>query len=340
MKAWTIGETAGPGGLRAMACPEPIPGAGDVLLRVVAVSLNYRDLLVTQGAYHKGRPPAGGVPCSDAAGEVIAVGSDVTGVGPGDRVMSLFAPDWQQGTLTRAALRTTLGSGHGPGMLSEYVALPARAVVPVPSRFSAVQGATLPCAALTAWHALFEEVTVGAGSTVLTLGGGGVSVFALQMAHAAGARVIAASSSEQRLDRLRALGAWAGVNYRERRSWGEHVRELAGGEGVDMVIEVGGGGTIGESCRAVRPGGMIALIGTLAEPAPVHLTPILLRNIRVQGTTVGSREMCERMVAALSDWTLEPVIDSVFSLDEAPAAFDRLASGRQFGKIVIQIREA
>lgn len=337
MKAWVVGEPGGPAGLRLVDHPEPVCSAGHVVVAVDAVSLNYRDLLVAAGAYNRGVPPVGVVPCSDAAGVVVAVSSDVASVAVGDRVMSAFAPDWRGGSLSRAALRTTLGSGSPAaiGVLAERIALPERAVVRLPGGLTTADACTLPCAGLTAWHALFEESPVGNGSSVLTIGAGGVSTFAVQMAAAAGARVIATSSTTARLERLAALGAAAGINYRDVPAWGERARELSDGEGVDLVVEVGGAGTFDESCRAVRPGGTVALVGTLAGPAPVNLTPVLLRNIRIQGTMVGSREMCERMVSAVHTWHLEPVIDRVYAFEDAPRAFERLESGLHFGKVVI-----
>jgi NADPH:quinone reductase-like Zn-dependent oxidoreductase len=319
----------------------PIVGSFDVVLRPRAVSLNYRDSLVVAGAYATGgRTPAGAIPCSDAAGDIVAIGDRVTRVRVGDRVTSTFAPDWIAGSLTRAALRTTLGSGQGIGVLAERVVLPETAVVPVPAGLSFDEAATLPCAALTAWHALFEEVAVGPGLTVLTLGSGGVSTFALQFAVHAGATVIATSSDDQKLERMRARGARHGVNYRETPAWGERVRDLAGGEGVDVVIEVGGQGTLEQSCRAVRPGGTIALIGTVAGPASVNLTPVLLRNIRVQGVTVGSREMFDRMNQAIAAWQIRPVIDRIFPFEDAPRAYHHLVSGQHIGKIVIRVDDS
>ena len=337
MRAWVIGATPGPEGLRLTEIETPRVGPFDVVLRTRAVSLNYRDTLVVAGAYSGGRAPAGAIPCSDAAGDVVACGDGVTRVRVGDRVTSTFAPDWLAGSLTRAALRTTLGSGQGIGVLAEQVALPETAVVPMPAGLSFDEAATLPCAALTAWHALFEEAAIGPGSSVLTLGSGGVSMFALQFAVDTGATVIATSSDDQKLERMRTRGARHGVNYRETPAWGERVRDLAGGEGVDVVIEVGGQGTLEQSCRAVRPGGTIALIGTLAGPAPVNLTPVLLRNIRVQGVTVGSREMFERMNQAISWWQIRPVIDRIFPFEDAPRAYHHLVSGQHIGKVVIRV---
>jgi NADPH:quinone reductase-like Zn-dependent oxidoreductase len=332
MKIWQCGTTAGAGGLRLVEEPAPAPGPLDVVVAVRAVALNYRDLLVTRGDYHRGVVPVGAVPCSDMAGEVTAVGDGVTSVRLGDRVTSHFAPDWQQGRITRKAVRTTLGSGSGPGVLAECVVLHEHAVMAMPAGMTFEQASTLPCAALTAWHALFEEGAFGPGATVVTLGAGGVSTFAVQMAHAVGARVIATTSTAVKAERLREV-----VNYREHPEWGERVRDLAGGEGADLVIEVGGQGTLGESSRAVRPGGTIALIGTLAGPAPLNLAPIFLRNIRVQGVTVGSREMFERMNLAVDAWRLEPVIDRTFPFEAAPDAFEHLAAGRHVGKVVIHV---
>jgi NADPH:quinone reductase-like Zn-dependent oxidoreductase len=336
MRAWVVGSVPGTMGLTRVERSVASPGPRDVVVDVQAIALNYRDLLVTEGAYHKGVPPAGTTPCSDAAGIVSAVGAEVTGLAVGDRVMTMFAPDWQDGNLSRTALRTTLGSGSGPGVLAERVSLPENAFVRMPSRLSFLEASTLPCAGLTAWHALFEEEPKTSGQSVLVLGAGGVSVFAVQMAHAAGIRVFAITSTGERLERLRSLGVSNGVNYRSQPEWGEAIRELAGGDGVDLVVEVGGAATLGESLRAVRPGGTIALIGTVAGPAPVNLTPVLLRNIRVQGTMVGSRAMCTRMLTQLTEWRHAPVIDAVFGFDEAPRAFDHLASGKHFGKVVIQ----
>lgn len=314
-----------------------MPGPFEVVVAARAVALNYRDLLVIRGDYTRGAAPSGAAPCSDMAGEVLAIGDAVTGVREGDRVTSHFAPDWQHGRITRAAVRSTLGSGRGPGVLGERVVLHERAVMSMPAGMTFEQAATLPCAGLTAWHALFEEGAFGPGATVVTLGAGGVSTFAIQMAHAVGARVIATTSSAVKAERLRALGASEVVNYREEPAWGERVRALAGGEGADLVIEVGGQGTLAESSTAVRPGGTIALIGTLAGPAPVNLAPIFLRNIRLQGVTVGSREMFERMNLAIDAWRLEPVVDRVFTFDAAPAAFEYLATGQHVGKVVIKL---
>ena len=334
MRAWELTEPTGPRALVLSDRPDPQPGPGDVLVRVEAISLNYRDLLMVRGHYSR-RMPARMVPCSDAAGTVIATGAGVRDVAIGDRVTSAFAPGWAAGQFSLAAARSALGAGTTAGCLADHLLLPAHAVVPVPSPLSMHEAATLPCAALTAWHALFEEAPIRPGDSVLTLGSGGVSVFAMQFARAAGARVVATTGSDSKAERLRALGAEHVINYREIPAWGDAARAAAGGEGIDHVVEVGGQGTFDQSVRAVRLGGTISLIGVLAGAAPVNLTPVLMRNIRVQGVMVGSLEMHRRMTAAIAHHALRPVIDRVFPFDEAPDAFEYLASGAHVGKIVV-----
>jgi NADPH:quinone reductase-like Zn-dependent oxidoreductase len=336
MRAWELTEATGPRALVLAERRDPEPGPAEAVLQVEAISLNYRDLLMVRGHYSK-RMPARMVPCSDAAGTVIAVGRDVGGLGVGDRATSSFAPAWLAGQFSLSAARSALGAGHTQGCLADRLVLPAHALMPVPPHLSAHEAATLPCAALTAWHALFEEASIRPGDAVLTLGSGGVSVFALQFARAAGARVIATTSSDEKAKRLRTLGAGHVINYREEPSWGDAARAAAGGEGVDHVVEVGGQGTFDQSVRAVRLGGTVSLIGVLAGPAPVNLTPVLMRNIRVQGVMVGSLEMHRRMVAAISHLGLGPIVDRVFSFASAPEAFEYLASGAHLGKVVIGV---
>lgn len=334
MRAWELVEATGPEGLVLSDRPDPPLGPQDVRVRVRAVSLQYRDLLVVSGKYMRD-VPRGLVPCSDAAGEVVEVGPAVRRVRVGQRVTSTFAPEWLAGQFSIAAARSALGAG-GTGVLAETFVLPEYGVMPVPPHLDDVEASTLPCAALTAWHALFEEKPSAPADTVLTLGSGGVSVFALQFAVMAGARVIATTGSTTKIARLRELGAHDVVNYREVPAWGDRVRELTAGVGVDQVIEVGGHGTFDQSVRAVRLGGTISLIGVLGGAATVNLTPVLMRNIRVQGIMVGSREMFERMNAAIAYHRLRPVIDRVFPFEEAPAAFAYLATGQHIGKVVIQ----
>lgn len=334
MRAWEL-TGVGPECLAIGDRPEPEPGPRDVVVRTRAVSLNHRDLLMINGRYLRTLPPCM-VPCSDAAGDVIAVGSNVTRCRVGDRVTSTFVPGWIDGQYTLEAARSALGSGDTTGVLADAFVLPEHGIVPVPERLSFEEASTLPCAGLTAWHALFEEAPLGAAATVLTLGTGGVSVFAAQFAREAGARVIGTSRSNEKRATLARLGVAETINYEDVPAWGERARELAGGAGVDHVVEVGGTGTFEQSVRAVRFGGTISVIGMLSRLGTVNLTPIFMRNLRVQGVMVGSRAMFERMNRALSAGTVRPVIDSVFEFDRVPDAFARLASGAHFGKIVIR----
>lgn len=314
--------------------PEPRPGPGQVLVRVRACALNYRDLLILKGLYSK-KLPLPFVPLSDGAGEVAAVGDGVTRVRAGDRVAGCFMPEWIDGEPTEAKAKSALGGG-GTGMLAEYVVLPAEGVVRVPDHLSAEEAAALPCAAVTAWHALVAEGGVKAGDVVLTQGSGGVSVFALQLAKLLGARVIATSGSDAKLARLLQLGASDGINYKTTPEWGGKARELTG-LGVDHVVEVGGAGTMPESLRAVRMGGRISLIGVLTGAGQLNPTPALMKNVRVQGIFVGSRAMFEAMNRAIALHQLRPVIDRVFALNETRAALHYMESGAHFGKVVIRV---
>ena len=313
--------------------PEPRPGPGQVLLKMKAYSLNYRDLLVVKGLYNpKMKLPV--VPLSDGVGEVVAIGDGVSRVKVGDRVCPLFMQEWLAGELTDAKSRSALGGGND-GVLAEYAVFHQDGVTPVPAHLSDAEAATLPCAALTAWHALMAEVKTTPGDVVLVQGTGGVSLFALQFARLAGARVIATSSSDAKLARARQLGATDGINYKTTAEWADKARDLTGGVGVDHVVEVGGAGTIGQSLRAVRTGGHISLIGILSGGGSFNLTPILMKNIRVQGIFVGSREMFEAMNRAIALHQLRPVVDRVFRFNEAQAALRHMESGAHFGKICI-----
>ena len=336
MRAWTLSEPIGPAGLSLTELPDPSPGARDVVVRARAVSLNFRDHLLINGRYLRTVPP-GMVPCSDMAGEVIDVGSEVTSVSLGARVTSTFAPAWQDGRFSLQAAQSALGGGTTAGMLADTVVLPDYGVVPAPSTLTDEQASTLPCAALTAWHALFEEDVPRPDGTVLTQGSGGVSIFALQFAVHAGLRVTATSSRDERLERLRALGAAETINYTNDEAWGERARSLSGGVGVDQVIDVGGQATIEQSIKAVRFGGTITAIGSLSTNAQVQVTTLFMRNIRLQGIMVGSRAMFARMNAAIESSSLKPVIDRVFPFEHAPDAFQHLASQSHIGKVVIRI---
>ncbi|TVQ95485.1 MAG: NAD(P)-dependent alcohol dehydrogenase [Deltaproteobacteria bacterium] len=335
MKAWRFHEF----GMENLVLEEvesPPVGAGEVRIRMRAASLNYRDLLMVKGRYNpRMRRPL--IPCSDGVGEVVEVGAGVQRVQVGDRVAGCFAPEWQAGDPESATIRQTLG-GPRDGTLCEEMVLPAYGVVTVPAHLTDEEAATLPCAALTAWSAMFTMGNLRAGDTVLVQGSGGVSVFALAFARMAGARVVATTSSADKEARLRELGADHVINYREVEAWGRAAKEWTGGRGVDQVIEVGGAGTLEQSLVAVRTGGHVSLIGILAGVAePLKLTSILMRNVRVQGILVGHREGFEAMNRAIDAHGYRPEVDRVFAFAEADAAFAHLASGRHVGKVCVRI---
>jgi NADPH:quinone reductase-like Zn-dependent oxidoreductase len=335
MKAVELQNTFGIDSLAVVERPQPRPGLGQVLLKMRAFSLNYRDLLVVKGQYNpKLRLPV--VPLSDGVGEVTAVGDGVSRVKAGERVAGLFVQKWLCGPPTEATARTSLGGGGMDGVLAEYVVLDQDGVVPVPAHLTDEEAATLPCAAVTAWHALITAGRLQPGERVLVQGTGGVSLFALQFARLAGARVIATSSSDAKLERVRQLGASDGINYKTTPDWEERVRELTGGTGVDHVVEVGGAGTLGKSLRAVRTGGTISLIGVLSGGGQVNPMPILMKSVRVQGIYVGSREMFEAMNRAIALHQLRPVVDRVFPLAEIKQALRYLESGSHFGKVCLR----
>lgn len=320
----------------AVEVPSPEPGPHEVLVRVRAVSLNHRDLLNAEGTF--GDPPrAGLVPCSDCCGEVVALGAEADRFWVGDRVAPIFFQRWTTGPFTREAAGSGLG-GALDGVLAEYVCLPETGLVHVPAHLSLAEAATLPCAALTAWNALFTRGHLIPGQTVLVLGSGGVSVFVLQFARAAGADVIATTGSDAKMERLASLGARTCINYRRSPAWDEAVLEATDGRGVDHVIEVGGPTTLERSIRALAYGGHVALIGGAAgyhgACDPMGLT---LKNAQVSCLFVGSRDHFEAMNRALAIWALHPVIDSTFAFDEVPVAYAYLKSGAHVGKVVIEI---
>jgi NADPH:quinone reductase-like Zn-dependent oxidoreductase len=335
MKSFAI-ESFGIAGLKLVDRPQPQVGPGQVLVRWKAFSLNYRDLLMVKGQYNpKLRLPF--TPFSDGAGIVEAVGPGVTGFKPGDRVTSVFLQNWPGGELSDAAARTALG-GAVEGVLAEASVLSADGLLHIPDHLNFEEAATLPCAAVTAWNALIATGGLKAGDVVLVQGTGGVSLFALQFAKVSGARVIATSGSDAKLERLRHLGADGFINYKTTPEWGDPVRKLAGGAGVDHVVEVGGAGTLAQSLRAVRTGGRISLIGVLAGGGgQLNLFPILMRGIDVQGIFVGSRAMHEAMNRAIALHGLRPVIDRSFPFDQTPAALQHMESGSHFGKIVVSV---
>ncbi|PMB53758.1 NAD(P)-dependent alcohol dehydrogenase [Fischerella thermalis CCMEE 5201] len=336
MKVYELQSNAGIDALKLVERPEPEPKAGQVLIRVRATSLNYRDLIVAQGTYGSGQKyPL--IPMSDGAGEVVAVGEGVTRVKVGDRVAGIFFQNWIYGQLTRQKMKSDLGGGID-GMLAEYVVLHQDGLVVLPNHISYEEGATLPCAAVTAWHAVVTKGNVGAGETVLVLGTGGVSIFALQFAKIHGARVIITSSSNEKLARAKELGADETINYKITPDWEKQVYELSDRTGVDHVVEVGGAGTLPKSLQAVRIGGHISLIGVLSgRGEQVDPLPILFKSLTVQGIYVGSREIFEDMNQAIAQHQIKPVIDRVFGFNEAQQAYAYLQSAAHFGKVVIQV---
>ncbi len=335
MKTYEINSTTGIEALTLVERPDPTPGCGQVLIRVRATSLNYRDLLVVQGAYGSQKLPL--IPMSDGAGEVVALGGGVTRFKVGDRVAGIFFQDWIEGILTAAKMESALG-GAIDGLLTEYAVLHEDGLVLLPEHLSYEAGATLPCAAVTAWQALVTKGNITAGETVLILGTGGVSIFALQFARIHGARTIVTSSSDAKLEQARSLGATDTINYKTNPDWEKAVYKLTDRQGVDHVVEVGGAGTLAKSLRAVRVGGKVSLIGILSgAEGEVNPLPVIMKGLNLQGIYVGSREMFEAMNRAIALHQLQPVIDRVFPFTEAPAAYRHLQSAAHFGKIVIKV---
>jgi NADPH:quinone reductase-like Zn-dependent oxidoreductase len=333
MQQWQI-PAFGIENLRLVEQEQTEPATGWVKIRVHAVSLNYRDLMVVQGRYNP-RMKLPRVPCSDGAGEVISVGAGVTEWKPGDRVAGAFFQSWTEGPPAAAKQKGALG-GDIDGMLTTEVVLAETGLVRIPESLSYAEAATLPCAALTAWNALFNVADTRPGDTVLIQGTGGVSVFALQFAKMAGARVLGISSSNAKLERAAGLGLDAGLNYRENPDWEKWVNEQTGGEGVDLTVEVGGAGTLARAIRATRVGGAIAQIGVLTGPNEgVDIRPVLSKQIKIHGVYVGSREQFLTMNKAIALAALKPAIDATFPFSEAPAALRHMESAAHFGKIVI-----
>ena len=335
MKAYEL-ETFGIENLQIVESAMPEPGNNEVLVQMCAASLNYRDLMVVRGEYNpRMRLPA--VPLSDGAGEIVAVGDNVTSWKVGDRVMPSVAQKWLDGKPDSSAARSTLGGdARSNGVLREFAAFDACSVVAIPEYLSFAEAATLPCAGLTAWNALVESGNLRAGETVLILGTGGVSIFAVQIAKHFGARVIATSSSDAKIEKVKALGADETINYRSTPDWDRAVLDLTDGVGVDHVIEVGGAGTIEKSLASVRVGGTVSLIGALSGGATVNTVPIFMRAIRLQGIFIGSKAMFERMLQEFDRARIQPAIDRIFSFDEAPNALRYMETGKHFGKIVIE----
>lgn len=337
MKAFQITEPTGLDALRQVELPQPQAGPGEILVRMHACSINYRDLAMPRGGYQRNdKTPL--IPFSDGAGEVVELGSAVTEFTVGDRVAGCFFDDWDIGTPTEAQFGTARGGGID-GVLAEYVVFRERGAVKIPTGYSYQEAACLPCAAVTAWHALTRAST-NPGQTVLTLGTGGVSIFAIQLAKAFGARVIATSSSDAKLARARELGADEAVNYVETPDWDKAVRDLTGGLGVDNVIEVGGAGTLEKSFRAAKLGGTISLIGVLTGQAESPNPSSLMRNLQtMNGIYVGSRTMFQQLVATIELHGIKPLIDKQLPFDNAREAYEYIVQGRHMGKIVVNVAD-
>nr|WP_295371333.1 NAD(P)-dependent alcohol dehydrogenase [uncultured Sphingosinicella sp.] len=331
MRAYRLDEAGGP--LRKVEEADPIPRAGEIVVDLKAVTLNYRDTIVRAAEYGSAQK-ADLIPLSDGAGVVSALGAEVENLRLGDRVVIGFMPTWKDGPFTLAAQERALGGGFADGVLAEKIVVPASGVALFPDDWSFEEAAAYPCAGVTAWTCLFGGSGLRPGETVLVQGTGGVSTFALQFAVQAGARVVVTSSSDEKLDEARKLGAFATINYRKEPEWGRRVAEIAGGRGVDKVVEVGGPDTLDQALEAVRPGGEIALVGVLTGfGGAVNTGAILMRAVTVRGVYVGS---VADLRAALAS-NVRPVIDRTFSFDEAEAAFDHLASGRHRGKVAIRV---
>jgi len=337
MKSWRL--KAGASSLDDLVLvdlEQPEPGPGEVLIRVRACSLNYRDQAIVAGNYFGGKVPTDITPLSDGAGEIAAVGAGVTRFKPHDRVAGTFFLNWLSGPANPHA-GPALGTFPAPGVLSEYVVLPEQGVVPIAETLSFEEAACLPCAGVTAWNALMEGPrAAGPGRSVLILGTGGVSMLALGIANAAGARVIATSSSDEKLERVRSLGADATINYRKIADWGAEAAKLAGG-GVDHVIEVGGAGTLQQSMAAVGFNGEVALIGVLTREGDTNPHILMPKGASLRGIFVGSAEMAVKLNRGIDTTGIKPVIGRTFAFEEAQQAYEYQSSPDLFGKVVIRV---
>ncbi|GEO99240.1 zinc-dependent alcohol dehydrogenase family protein [Methylobacterium haplocladii] len=336
MRAYEMSSADGLDSWQRVERPQPEPGRGQVLVRMHAASLNYRDLLIANGRYPFAVNLDRLVPLSDGAGEIVAIGPGVRRFKGGERVAGIFSQSWLGGAQVSDAWETSLG-GAIDGVLAEFQVFSEEGLVVLPEHLSFEEGATLPCAAVTAWNALYGAKPLKAGETVLTLGTGGVSIFAIQLAHAAGARVIATSSSDRKLETAKALGADETINYRACPDWEKEVRRLTGGVGVDHVVEIGGTGTLPRSIASTRPGGHVGLIGLLAQGEPIDPLAILGASCSVRGVMVGSREMFEDLNRVIALHGIRPVVDRTFAFDAAKQALAALGEGTHVGKIVVTI---
>lgn len=336
MKAWQYAAGSQIDGLTLAHLPGAPVGPRDVRVALKAATLNFRDLMIVRGKYPvSGNHPL--VPGSDGAGEVLEVGADVTRFRPGDRVATSFFPHWSEGRPSRAKHANPLGAGF-KGTLAEEIVLSEDALIASPAGLTFAQSAALTCAGTTAWNALFVTGNLKPGETVVLLGTGGVSIWALQLAKAAGARVIITSSSDEKLARAKALGADDTINYRSKPEWGAEVVRLTGGEGADQVVEVGGEKTVEQSIGCIRVGGTITIIGAVSGMGggipPRSLIPT---SARVLGVYVGSRAMHEDLARCVGANGIKPVVDRVFAFDDLPAAFRHFEAGRHFGKVGVGV---
>jgi len=337
MRAYQLAKGgAGVDALVAVERPDPKPAHRQILVKVKACSLNFRDLAIARGSYRMA-VRENVIPLSDGAGEVVEIGPGVTKFKVGDQVAGNFFQRWSGGEPAADVHKSALGGGID-GMLADYAVLEEDGAVRTAPHLSLEEGATLPCAAVTVWNAMMEHAKLKAGDTLLLQGTGGVSIFGLQFAHAMGIRAIITSSSDEKLKRAKALGAALGVNYKTTPDWEKAAMEFTGGVGVDHVVEVGGAATLTRSFGAIRVGGKVTMIGGLSGGA-TELNPglIFARRANVQGISVGSTQMFEAMNRAIEFNALKPVIDKVFAFDDAPAAYRHMAAGAHFGKIVIAV---
>lgn len=316
--------------------PDPgEPGAGQVLAHMRAVSLNFRDVLVATG-YDRWRPPTGRIPGSDGVGDVIKVGTGVTRFKAGDRVMTTILPNWISGPLNPEKRSGGLGGPAADGVLAELLLLGAQGLVLAPAHLDDQQAATLPTAALTAWHAITRADALRPAATILVGGTGGVSLFALQIGLAAGARVLMTSSSTEQLARMKELGAFAGVNYRARTDWADEVAALTDGRGVDLAIDIGGASSLNESIRATAMGGAVGIVGVAGGlMATINLAEVFQRNLRLDGIETGSRDMLEAMIAWFEQQGIVPIVDRVFPFEDSRVALKYLQEGKHTGKVCI-----
>jgi NADPH:quinone reductase-like Zn-dependent oxidoreductase len=336
MRVFQIQDDWGMANLKLATRPDPRPGPGQVLLRMKAASLNFRDLVVPDRGYgqHTGTLPL--IPISDGVGEVVEVGAGVTRAKVGDRVCPLFAQAWISGPPSPERLGRSLG-GPVDGTMAEYMLLPEDGVSKVPAHLTDEQAASLPCAALTAWSALVTHDDLGPGSRVLVQGTGGVALFALQFAKLLGCHVTLISSSEQKIEKAKALGADAALNYSKTPEWYRATREITGGAGYDHIVELGGEKTLPQSLRCIRPGGTLSMIGVLSGGMlSAQLGLVVTRQVRLQGITVGNRDGFEAMLRAIGQHRVMPVTDKVFAFEELKEAMAYLKSGAHFGKVCIR----